>query len=371
MLVPQYMIGTEIETILTLENPCEECIVCQNCSPCDYCDQNEIIEYARREGYINENDFENNEEVDVCEICQRYELYRSVICEYCNPCENCEYYDYKPLPYYLSSIEKFLDKWYEDGSCGLELCTKAFDNIREYYQAIKEIINTVGVENIKIKERCGGHINISWTSINYVWIDFEKPIVYNLVYFSDLLTYMHCSKYTYHRRSYKDIAKDYDGIYDSALDKYHCIHLKDYAIEVRYPDSPKSVLDHLLLSVVNLSLSFITQQIKDYKKEYEMIYAIYTKINYDGEKLSGKEKRYLRNKFKLLIKSIKPYLRIFSRQLKIDLQKALETRIQYPRYEYGQKIKGKIKFSEELFKIKKPKTFESSNHPNQISLCMF
>jgi len=369
--VPSYRIGTEIETILSAK-PCQydvtSCYICETCTPCDYCDRHEIREYIINNYDINEEELDDNR---VCELCERDEIWRDVICVACDPCERCE----DQLPPFLEGLEKYIERFYEDGSCGLEISTIPFSSIKEYYESVKQIVEAIGPESIKIKEKCGGHINISWIydngKVTYEWYDYEREIVYNLTYFADLLTYMCCSKYTKHRAAFKYIAKYYDDIYTTSSDKYHCIHTKSYAVEIRYPDSPKSPFDHLLLSVVNLSLSFITQQIKDYKKEYEMIYTIYSKVNFDGEKLSSKEKRYLKNKFKLLIKSIKPYIKIFSRQLNIDLQKALETRIQYPRYEYGQKIKGKIRFSEELFKIKKPKTFESSNHPNQISLCMF
>jgi len=77
----------------------------------------------------------------------------------------------------------------------------------------------------------------------------------------------------------------------------------------------------------------------------------------------------LRNKFKVLIKTIKPYIRIFSREVGIDLEKALMFRMEYPRYEYGTLIKGKVKFTEELFQIKKPKVFKSAENPKQTVLC--
>ena len=364
-----YKIGTEIETILSgyaCDYEIGDCPVCEGCPVCDFCDPTDIREYIIEVYNIDPDELTDDR---VCEICDRDRLWIDFICANCNPCENCRV----TLPTWLEDLRKYIYDYYVDGSCGLEIDTIPFNSLKEYHKAVKELVNAIGTENIKIKEKCGGHINISWElktkDKTIKWYDYEEEITYNLLYFADLLTYLCCSKYTKHRGHYKEIADSYDKVYSRALDKYHCIHIKSYAVEIRYPDSPKSVLDHLLLSAVNLSLSFITYQIKDYKKEFETITTIYEKINLYGLKLNQKEKRYLRNKFKVLIKTIKPYIRIFSREVGIDLERALKFRMEYPRYEYGTLIKGKVKFTEELFQIKKPKVFKSAENPKQTVLC--
>lgn len=364
-----YKIGTEIETTLSsfaCDYEAGVCPICDGCPVCDFCDFGAIREYIIEEFNLDPDELTDDQ---VCEICDREELWRDFICVNCNPCESCE----AVLPPFLEHLEKYIESYGDDISCGLEISTKPFDYLPEYYQAVKEIVNAVGIENIKIKDLCGGHINISWKLYTeeetIEWNDYEVEIAHNLLYFADLLTYLCCSKYTWYRRKYKKIPADYDEIPSKIYKKHHCIYIKSYAVEIRYPDSPKSVLDHLLLSAVNLALSFVTYQIKDYKKEYELIHTIYNKINTDGEKLNQKEKRYLRNKFKLLIKTIKPYIRTFSRELGIDLEKALRVRMEYPRYEYGLRIKENVIFTEELFKIKKPKVSELAEKTKLIVSC--
>jgi len=78
----RYKIGTEIET--TIEGKscddcdyceiCDNCPVCLNCQEhrlyCQNCDKEEIREYAIEEGYIDED-----EDINICDICQEYNLY--------------------------------------------------------------------------------------------------------------------------------------------------------------------------------------------------------------------------------------------------------------------------------------------------------
>ena len=102
----------------------------------------------------------------------------------------------------------------------MEFVTKPFDSLKDYWKAIKAIVQTVGKENIDISERCGGHINISWQNGNKTWVDYEKTIAQNILFFSDLLSYMFCCNETYWRNSYKEFPSYLETLENDIYDKY-------------------------------------------------------------------------------------------------------------------------------------------------------
>jgi len=367
-----YLIGTEIETTID-KYPCEyvpeNCPHCESCIEnkfmCDYCDFEEIKEYIINEYNLNENETDDN---TICEICLKNEIYRLFICQYCEPCENCN----GVMPMFLKEVEDYIEDCYNDESCGLEVVTKPFNSIAKYYEALIKITEKLGTDVLNVEYYCGGHINISWkrevqTPYGKTFERsqfYEKNIVKNLVYFADLLTYMFCTRETHYRYEYKQLTHKYSHIYIASLDKYHAIHVKPYAIEIRYPDTPNSPFDHLLLSVANLCISFITHKIKDYENEYKLIYSIYSKINEYGKDLTEKQKKYLKKKFNFLIRTIRPYLKTFSLELGIDLEKALRYRINNPRYE----IETEDEITDKPFRIRKTKEIEEGYRHNQTTL---
>jgi len=346
----RYKIGTEIETIIegrTCEacdycEICDNCPVCLNCQEhrlyCQNCDKEEIRRYAIEEGYIDEDEDEDKD-INICDICQEYNLYNVIICERCQPCADCNYFqnpEYCPhgdVYEITDNIKQYLDDIYYDESCGMEFVTKPFSSLKDYWKAVKEIVKVVGKENIDISEKCGGHINISWTNGNKSWLDYDTIIASNILFFSDLLSYMFCCNETHWRYTYKEFPSYLETLENDIYDKYNCVHLKDYAIEIRIPDSPKDIDNHVLFSAVLLAISLKTYEIPFDKETFSKTKEIYEKINYHGETLSKEDKSYLKDKFKLLKKFIEKQLKALSHDLGIDLIKALEYRFRYPKYE--------------------------------------
>jgi len=346
----KYLIGTEIETVISGYDceSCSYCAICDNCPVCEYC-QNEqlycercnpedVRDYAVRHGYLEENDNR-----DICEVCQENYLWQELVCDDCSRCDDCQYVynpEYCPYDDYyglddidIDKINPYLDNYYYDESCGYEFCTKPFSSLKDYWKAVKAIVSEIGKENIDISEKCGGHINISWQNGDKSWKDYDNIIASNILFFSDLLSYMFCSPETHWRSTYKEFPNKYDNYKSNFIDKYCCVHIKDYAIEVRIPDSPKDVDNHVLLSSVLLAIALKTYEIPFDKETFHRTKDIYEKINRYGEELSKEDKSYLKDKFKLLKKFIEKPLKALSHDLGIDLMKALEHRFKNPKYE--------------------------------------
>jgi len=378
-----YKIGTEIETTIegrTCEacdycEICDNCPVCLNCQEhrlyCQNCDKEEIREYAIEEGYIDED-----EDINICDICQEYNLYNVIICERCQPCTDCNYFqnpEYCPhgdVYEITDNIKQYLDDIYYDESCGMEFVTKPFTSLREYWEAVKAIVQTVGKENIDISEKCGGHINISWTNGVKTWENYEKTIAQNILFFSDLLSYMFCSPSTYWRYDYKEFPTCIETIENDIYDKYNCVHIKDYAIEIRIPDSPKDIDNHVLFSAILLAISLRTTKIPFDRETFSKTKEIYNKINRYGDTINKEDYAYLRDKFKLLKKFIEKPLMALSHDLGVDLMKALEYRFNNPKYEES----TDSEFDLEQFAIKhKVKTNANVNAipPTQLTLMAF
>lgn len=346
-----YLIGTEVETTLKEDIYCDECTVCDDCERymdyCENCDEStrrSIIDTAIREGLIDEDEIDN---VDICEVCQRNYLYRDVICPSCNPCENCPYYDqYTIDDINISKIEPYIDGYYEDGSCGLEFPTKPFSSIAEYYKAIKTIVSVIGKDCIKTTNNCGGHINISWRNLktNKTHEDYEYLIAKNIIFFSDLLSYIFNSKYTYHRYNWSKMPKYYDEIHDFITDKsnYPLVLLKDDRIEVRFPDAVNSPNNHTLLTAVLLAISFNVKNCYLNEKNFEKTKEIYDTIRYYGDKPNQEQLSILKDKYVLLRRIVKPYLKEFSYELNVDLVKALDWRFRNPRFTTMKRLNFKM-----------------------------
>ena len=371
----QYKIGTEIETIIQGHNcdDCGYCIICDNCPVCEdcqehhyYCDNCDedakmrIIEIAEENEWISENEAEKlRENLDsdkICGICQAFRVWSDIFCPNCGRCEDCQYaYNPEYCPYNdyynindidIDKIDKYLDNYYYDESCGMEFVTKPFENLKDYWHAIKAIVKTVGKENISIEDKCGGHINISWQNGNKSWEDYKEIIAKNILFFSDLLSYMFCDIQTYWRYTYKEFPIKLEDIEYDIYDKYCCVHIKDYAIEIRFPDSPKDVDNHVLLTATLLAISLKTYEIPFDKETFSKTREIYKKINRYGDIISKQDKAYLKDKFKLLKKFIEKPLTVLSHDLGIDLMKALEHRFRNPKYgEIGEKDFDLSKFA--------------------------
>ena len=377
----KYLIGTEIETVISGYScdSCDYCRICDNCPVCEdcarnryYCDscdidiKQRIIEIAEENGWITpdeaeelKKDLDSNE---ICDLCLRFYIWQNVICENCNPCKGCSYvrnpaycpYDdeYTIDDIDIDKINEYLDDYYYDESCGMEFVTKPFSSLKDYWHAIKAIVQTVGKENISIEDKCGGHINISWTNGVKTWEDYKEIIAKNILFFSDLLSYMFCDVQTYWRYTYKEFPIKLEDIEHDIYDKYYCVHLKDYAIEIRFPDSPKDVDNHVLLTATLLAISLKTYEIPFDKETFSKTREIYKKINRYGDIISKEDKSYLKDKFKLLKRFIEKPLKALSKEIGIDLIKALEYRFNNPKYgEFGDKdfdleqfaIKTKVK----------------------------
>ena len=370
-----YLIGTEIET--TIEghtcDTCDYCAICDNCPVCGDCQENRyycdncdsetrenIIYRAWRHGYITEEEAEElKKDLDndgICDICQRFELWRDTICPYCHPCYDCEYYrnpEYCPYDDYglpdfvdFDKIEPYIDRYYEDGSCGLEFPTKAFDNLKDYYNAIKTIVSVIGKDYIKTTYNCGGHINISWENIKTgkTHKDYEFLIAKNIIFFSDLLSYMFNSKYTYCRYEWSKMPNYYEDIDDFIISKsnYPLVLLKTDRIEVRFPDAVNSPNNHTLLTAVLLAISFYTKQCFLNEKSFETTVDIYDTIRYHGKTPNKKQQSILKDKFILLKRIVKPYLKEFSYELNVDLVKALDWRFKNPRFTTMKRLNFKM-----------------------------
>lgn len=357
----EYKIGTEIETTLkgfSCED-CDHCVICDDCPVCGNCQENHyycdncdeeirqrIVDEALRCGYITEEEAEEINGGDICDLCQRYQLWSDVICSNCDPCYDCEYYmnpEYCPLDNYglpenidINEIEPYIDRYYEDNSCGLEFSTKPFSSIAEYYNAIKTIVKTIGKDYIKTTDECGGHINISWKNIKTgkTHKDYEFLIAKNIIFFSDLLSYMFNSKYTYCRYEWSKMPNYYEDIDDFIISKtnYPLVLLKADRIEIRFPDAVNSPNNHTLLTAVLLAISFYTKQCFLNEKSFKVTLDIYDTIRYHGKAPNKKQLSILKDKYALLRRIVKPYLKEFSYELNVDLVKALDWRFRNPRF---------------------------------------
>ena len=378
----KFLVGTEIETTLKGINCelCDYCHICDNCPTCEhcqenmdycsYCDPNEVRDYAIRIGIIDEN-----QDIDICEVCQEYNLWRDIICQRCDPCTDCEYYrnpEYCPYSdeYLLENIdfnriEKYIDRYYEDGSCGLEFPTKPFSSIAEYYKAIKTIVSVIGKENIKTTKECGGHINISWINqrTKKTWKDYKYTIAKNIMFFSDLLSYMFCSKYTYCRSQWATFPPKYHEIEEYITDKanYPLVLLKSNRIEIRFPDAVNSPNNHTLLTATLLAISFNTKMTYLNRSNFHITKEIYEDIRKYGNPLLERQINILKDKYTILKRIVKPYLIEFSRELRINLVKALDWRFKYPRYTTMAKLNFKqfsliknVKLSTIAMQIQRP-----------------
>jgi len=359
----RYKIGTEIETVIsgrTCED-CSYCAICDDCPVCiscqenhDFCDEcdkeirQRVLEYAIEYELIDKDEIEDINDPLLCEICLSNYIWLNIICPDCGRCEDCPYaYNPEYCPYNdyynindidISKIEPYLDNYYYDESCGMEFVTKPFSSLKDYWKAIKAIVSEIGKENIDISEKCGGHINISWTNGVKTWEDYKEIIAKNILFFSDLLSYMFCDVQTYWRYTYKEFPIRLEDIEYDIYDKYNCVHIKDYAIEVRFPDSPKDVDNHVLLTATLLAISLKTYEIPFDKETFSKTREIYKKINKHGDIISKEDYAYLKDKFKLLKRFIEKPLKALSKEIGIDLIKALEYRFNNPKYgEFGDK----------------------------------
>lgn len=357
----KYLIGTEIETnIKNLDcESCDYCSICDDCPVCEdcvsyhwYCDdcteeiRREIIEIAEENGWIEDKKAEklreNLDSDEICSICQSFHIWSDIFCEDCNRCDGCEYVynpDYCPLmdeynvgDVDITKIEKYLDGYYNDGSCGMEYCTKPFNSLKTYWEAVKAIVSEIGKENIDISRCCGGHINISWTNGDKSWKNYEKTIAKNILYFADLLSYMFCSPETHYRDGYKDFPWDMDDINDDIYNKYTCVHIKDYAVEIRIPDSPKDVDNHILFTAVLLALSLKTVELPWTDEIFKKTKETYEKINKYGDQLKPADIKHLEEKYKILRRFIEKPLKQLGEENEIDLMKALDYRFKHPKY---------------------------------------
>jgi len=319
----RFLIGTEIETCLDERKRCEDCdrcAVCDDCPPCYFC------EYER-----NFCEYCEDEDPD-CNVCLDRRLYRDFICNYCEPCSYCDYaYNPDNCPYENSDcfdtdslppeLRKHFMDIYLDGSCGLEFCTIPFSDLKKYYNCLREFIEFIERESLSVYERCGGHINISYPS----WKMFKKQIFHNVRYFLDVLTYVFLHKDTYRRESYHYWA-DY---FSDCHQKFCVIHFKDYAVEYRFPDTPYDALNHTLLSAVLISLSTLKKKIR-YDLDIYETKELYKRFKNSEFHLKDHEYLFISEKFKKLIDVTKYDLKLFSKQLKINLLKALKFRFENP-----------------------------------------
>jgi len=318
--IPKYLIGVEIETSLKeLDcSDCDQCLVCNSCPTCEECDLCSVCNERLAERYDM-----TCEEVSERGWCVD-------ICEYCNPCNGCEYYrnsEYCPESrdhYYLPNdfLKKYFMSPYEDGSCGMEYPTRPFDNLSDYYYVLQKFLLEIDRDYLDPYHRCGGHTNISFEG----WKHYKSIIYNNAIYFMDLLAYMFLSSYSYRRSGYQF----FPNTIGDCDDKYSVIHFKTYCIEYRLPDSPYDANNHLLLSTILLSLSMLKTKIEYPKKEFIKTKELYTQFKDGDFSLSGKDKKYLRRKFRKMYRYVKPYLKIFGKEVGLDLNKMLRFRFRNP-----------------------------------------
>ena len=348
--------GVEIETSLE-GSGCESCDFCHVCDDCPVCsDCRDFTSYCERCGETERLDmidlvqrFYGIEatEKNICEYCDRYRLFTDVICPSCNHCDNCEYYrnpeycDKDEYDYYLSpEVEKYIENSYYDDSCGMEFVTKVFSNLKEFREFLKNFVDEIGEDNMSPADRCGGHFNISWD----YWEDDFPTVFNNSVYFLDLFAYMFNEPKTWRRGGYAEFPAN---LMETG-DKFKAIHEKAYAIEFRFPDSPRDVDNYVLMAATIISLCSIDYDITYNKDERLKTRDIYEKIKEDGKQLNEDEKRYLIEKFKLLIRVIRKPLKQLSEELRIDLIKALHWRFSFPKYE---EEKHKMRINLDEFKL--------------------
>jgi len=289
-----YLIGTEIETNLNAPDcaTCSECLVCDDCP--------------------------------ICYDCQNAD------CEKCEPCQTCEYVfnaDYCPIDvrdYYIlpPNLKTYFLDPYIDGSCGLEFPTRPFDNLSDYYYCLLQFIEEYGRKVLSVKDKCGGHINISFTD----WQKKQRQIYNNALYFLDILTYMFLSEHSVARERYHNWPNNFINTYD----KYSSIHFKDYAIEFRFPDAPYDATNHTLLSAILLSISLYPHKILYSYSELVKTRELYERFKVSDFSIHGFERMFLNKKFKKLMHITKSYLQRFSRELHINLVKLSKFRFENP-----------------------------------------
>lgn len=352
--IPKFLVGIEIETKIHPCDFCHECQICNDCPVCRYCirdrdyctrcNVDEIIDYMVENEIISgdKNEIKNeNGEIDhekVCDLCIEHEVWREVICSDCNPCEDCEYYrniNYCPLDDYdwrevvlPEDMVNMFETAYVDGSCGLEFPTVTFSSLKQLHELLRKFVDIAGEDNLDAFHVCGGHTNISFEG----WTEREEIIKHNAWYFLDLLSYMFLNKDTWRRWEYKTAITCDSDFYE----KYSGIYIKYYAVEYRFPDSPNNPDNHVLLTAVLLGITMLPYKIGYDDDELNEVNRIYNEINdYGNFEAIRKDKRamnYLRDKLKVLIKHIRPYLKEFSKELGYDLEKALIDRFNNPQW---------------------------------------
>lgn len=364
----RFLIGVEVETSIyagELEgyywtcDQCSECYVCSYCIEdrmfCENCDTEIFIEIWK---YIYNTlgyKVDITDHGEICRLCLENAVWTEFFCPNCEPTEACEYINnpdpelfdlmelieldgrFDPILPYINSVEI-------DGSCGLEFQSKTFNNLKEYFNFLRIVYDTIDHHAMLPKYWAGGHTNISWENSNCSWIDYDNKIAYNSLLFSPLLVYMFTDSDINERERYIR--------YFDYSEKFSPIRLKDYAIEFRLFHSIINPDNHFLGSVTALCITYITKPLTKLNDRYYKIKNLYYDLleSYNFKETYDQHKDTLELLYKELIKHIKDPLKYYSKILNIDLLSALQFRYKHPQDSFPNFSLTKFAKSKKTFK---------------------
>ena len=230
------------------------------------------------------------------------------------------------------------DDWYEDGSCGIEFPTPAFSNwndFEEHMWNLKEAIyEYYGHKYFNPRYGAGGHFNVS--SVDFPYNRYNVTMA--IYGFAPLMIYLFQKKWTARRDPDFRYIAPFDRLLHNIDEKYHFIHVKDYAYEIRFPDSLYNVDAYLteaaILTGIVLTATAgkpVAKRLLRYQPDY--FYRRMIKDELDSMTIfKSLWKQYTKYAIRYLNAYLSDYFVIFERDTSIDLVSRLNKYVKNPKW---------------------------------------
>lgn len=227
--------------------------------------------------------------------------------------------------------------YYEDGSCGYEFPTPAFNDWNRFEEHLWTLKKTIyahyGHKYFNPSYGAGGHFNISTVNFTRNW----RNVTVVMYAYAPLLIYLFQKKWTARRDPEFRYMSNYAYLLSNVWDKYHFLHIKDYAYEIRFPDSLYNVDAYLTEAAILTGLvltaiagKVVSKRLLHYQPDYFYMGMIRDELAYN--KLTRTFNSYI----KYGITSLKAYLNeffdIFEKDTGIDLETRLNKYIKSPKW---------------------------------------
>jgi len=227
--------------------------------------------------------------------------------------------------------------YYEDGSCGYEFPTPVFDEWNKFEEHLWTLKKTIYAHYrhryFNPSYGAGGHFNISTVNFTRNW----RNVTVVMHAYAPLLIYLFQKKWTARRDPEFRYMSIYINLLSNVWDKYHFLHIKDYAYEIRFPDSLYNVDAYLTevaiisgLVLTAIAGKAVSKRLLHYQPDY-----FYTGMI--GDALAyNKLKKIFSNYIKYSTTSLKAYLSeffdIFEKDTGIDLMSKLNKYVKHPKW---------------------------------------